>query len=189
MIVLKLGGSLYSNPLLKEWVNNLASIDNQTIVIVPGGGPFADQVRKASGDWVIDDDSAHEMAVLAMQQYACLINHIDNRIVRLTSIEYFKDNNQTYIWHPYHDVTAKCDYPKNWQTTSDSISLWLAKILSAKQLVLIKSAHVEGMQIQEVIKAGIVDDYFLHARKIYEGDILFYHASQLKDFLKHYNYE
>ena len=97
----------------------------------------------------------------------------------MNSIECLKDNNQTYVWHPHHDVITKCDYPKNWQTTSDSISLWLAKTLSAKQLVLIKSAQVEGIEIHQIIKEGIVDDYFSCARKSYQGDILFYHASQL----------
>lgn len=189
MIVIKLGGSLYCNPLLQEWIHKLASIDNQTVVIVPGGGPFADQVRKASDDWAIDNDIAHEMAVLAMQQYACLVSHIDKRIVKLNSIECLKDNNQTYVWHPHHDVTNKCDYPKNWQTTSDSISLWLAKTILAKQLILIKSAHVENMKIHQITKAGIVDDYFLPTSKTYKGDILFYHVSQLKDFLKYHNYE
>ena len=42
------------------------------MVIVPGGGAFADQVRLAQQHWQFDDKTAHSMAILAMQQMALL---------------------------------------------------------------------------------------------------------------------
>ena len=188
MIVVKLGGSLYSNLLLEEWVKKLACIDNHTIVIVPGGGPFANQVRQAYRDWSIKEEVAHEMALLAMQQYAYLICHLDRPITKLETIDYLKNDKRTYVWLPHHDVVGKCDQPKNWQTTSDSIALWLAGRLSAQQLILIKSANIDGMSIDEIVNSDIVDNNFSRQYEVYNGDIRFYHSSQLNDFLHNLNH-
>ena len=38
------------------------------VVIVPGGGLFADQVRVTQKLWQFNDQVAHQMALLAMQQ-------------------------------------------------------------------------------------------------------------------------
>ena len=188
MIVIKLGGSLYGNVLLKEWVSCLASIDNYTIIIVPGGGPFADQVRNASKDWDIDNVTSHNMAVLAMQQYAYLISSLNSKITALTSIDILNDNYNTYIWHPYLDVINKCEYPKSWKVTSDSIALWLAKEISAQQLILVKSANIDGMSNAKIIHSDIVDKNFPLACPQYQGELTFYNAAQLTDFINNLNY-
>jgi aspartokinase-like uncharacterized kinase len=48
MQVVKIGGSLYDTPELKKWLKQLAkAAKDDSIIIVPGGGPFADTVRDA----------------------------------------------------------------------------------------------------------------------------------------------
>ena len=42
----------------------------QRIVVVPGGGPFADQVRRFDSTHALSPTAAHWMAVLGMDQYA-----------------------------------------------------------------------------------------------------------------------
>jgi aspartokinase-like uncharacterized kinase len=72
MIIVKLGGSLSRADTLIKCLNSVEqNYQGREVVIVPGGGAFADQVRLAQHHWQIDDKTAHNMAILAMQQMAC----------------------------------------------------------------------------------------------------------------------
>src|SRR5262245_14143830 len=71
--VVKLGGSLADASELPAWTALLGRRHAVGIVIVPGGGPFADQVRAAQGRWRFPDAIAHRMCVLAMEQFGLLI--------------------------------------------------------------------------------------------------------------------
>jgi 5-(aminomethyl)-3-furanmethanol phosphate kinase len=63
-IVVKLGGSFAYSDHLRDWIEALAACAGR-VVIVPGGGPFADAVRLAQIQMRFDDKAAHHMAVLA----------------------------------------------------------------------------------------------------------------------------
>ncbi len=186
MIIIKIGGSLYDSPFLKEWLDSLASIENQQIIIVPGGGPFADQVRSATEQWKIDEIPAHYMAVMAMQQYAYLLSSLNDKITLLHSFEDFSKNTSDsclMMWLPYNDVAHKCDFPENWQTTSDSLAVWLADTIKAQKLCVVKCADLGNKSYQEIIDLNIVDEYFSQASKHYQGEIVFYHSSQVKKLI------
>jgi aspartokinase-like uncharacterized kinase len=45
MWVVKLGGSLLGSPELPRWLDTLVKISDGKVLIVPGGGMFADAVR------------------------------------------------------------------------------------------------------------------------------------------------
>ena len=181
MIVIKIGGSLYSSDHLKEWCDQLANIQ-QPIIIVPGGGPFTDQVREADNKWKLSDSTAHYMAVMGMQQFGCLLININNKLLPLESVNnYFTD--ESHVWMPYQDILKECIYPKNWQTTSDSLAVWLACKLSASHLCLVKSAQIDSYSIDQIVSSELVDNYFSVAAKSYAGKIHFYHASQSNDFI------
>jgi aspartokinase-like uncharacterized kinase len=186
VIIVKIGGSLYASPHLKEWCEQLAEIHQQPIVIVPGGGPFTDQVRDADQKWKLSDAVAHNMAVMGMQQFGLLISSINNNIKPLETLNNIASENPV-VWLPYKDVLADCGYPKNWQTTSDSLALWLACKLSADHLCLVKSAKVDNQSTEELASADIVDNYFSIAADNYSGSIHFYHASQATHFIKDLN--
>ena len=68
MWIVKLGGSLGRDPVLKEWLDTLVALGSGRVVIVPGGGGFAEEVRDQQELWRFDDLAAHNMAVLAMAQ-------------------------------------------------------------------------------------------------------------------------
>jgi Amino acid kinase family len=59
-IVVKLGGSFAFSEHLRKWVEALAACVGR-VVIVPGGGPFADAVRLAQTRMGFDDRAAHQM--------------------------------------------------------------------------------------------------------------------------------
>ena len=186
MIIVKLGGSLYASPYLKQWCDQLASIHQQSIVIVPGGGPFVDQVRDADKQWNLSEATAHEMAVIGMQQFGLLIGDINQKIKPLETINNVTSRNP-FVWLPYQDVLDDCDYPKNWQTTSDSLALWLACKLSAGHLCLVKSTDMDDQSSEQLADSDLVDDYFSTAMANYLGHIHFYHASHATHFINDLN--
>lgn len=73
--IIKIGGSLYYRPELKRVLAHAAGLVKapHNAVIVPGGGPFADQVRRAQQRWLFADETAHQMALLAMRQYGLML--------------------------------------------------------------------------------------------------------------------
>ncbi len=85
MLVVKLGGSLM--PYLSDITRELK---DYTVLIVPGGGIFAENVRKIYHKYDISQEAAHHMALLAMHQYGYLISDI-SKIPLITSVEEFEN--------------------------------------------------------------------------------------------------
>lgn len=103
MWVIKLGGSLLSSGNLKEWLSIIVEHGAGKLTIVPGGGIFADQVREAQQKWQFDDKTAHQMALLAMEQYAHLLHFYAPDLSFTDSIEGIEKAvslNQVPVWLP-----------------------------------------------------------------------------------------
>src|SRR5882757_6158198 len=79
LTVVKLGGSHAFAPHLADWIAAIAAHIGR-IVVVPGGGPFADAVRAAQPKIGFDDNAAHRMALLAMEQYGCALASLNPRL-------------------------------------------------------------------------------------------------------------
>ncbi|MCW8950184.1 MAG: hypothetical protein OQL17_09370 [Sedimenticola sp.] len=139
MWVVKIGGSLYDAPQLKMWLNKIAA-SGVPVIIVPGGGPFADQVRVAQQRWGVDDGTAHQMALCAMNQFGLLMTGIEPQLSRASKIpELIKqvESGRSVVWLP---VEEDPDVEQSWRVTSDSLALWLAKQVDAEGVLLVKSA-------------------------------------------------
>jgi aspartokinase-like uncharacterized kinase len=165
MIVVKLGGSLARSEALIKCLNTIEQkYWERTVVIVPGGGAFADQVRMAQNHWQFDDKTAHAMALLAMQQMALLLNGLkpDFSIAgSLSAIHEQLNQQKVVIWSPDIVELDSAGIEANWDITSDSLSAWLAKTLSAKELILVKSANINsGLSVRELAEQNIVDESF-----------------------------
>ena len=85
MWVIKLGGSLLGSPELLKWLEVLTRYGDGKIVIVPGGGIFADAVRESQKLSNSSDAVAHKMAVMAMDQYAVLMTGLNPALVTAES--------------------------------------------------------------------------------------------------------
>ncbi|MFN0316892.1 MAG: aspartate kinase, partial [Burkholderiales bacterium] len=66
MWIVKLGGSLSRAGTLAQWLAAIAQVGRGKIIVVPGGGSYADAVRDEQERWRFDDSCAHSMALLAM---------------------------------------------------------------------------------------------------------------------------
>jgi len=162
MKVVKLGGGLCSSGQLPPCLSLVASMAG--VVVVPGGGAFANQVRMAQHDWRFSDDIAHGMALLAMQQMALLFKGLDGSFVIAATVGQIKQElakGHQVIWSPQRDELDRAGVPASWEVTSDSLAAWLAKTLSADELVLVKAAAIEaGVQLSQLAEAGVIDPAF-----------------------------
>ena len=103
MQVVKLGGSLSHSHALTDCLNVIADNPCKKTVIVPGGGDFANQVRFAQQRWQFNDEIAHEMAILAMQQMALVFKGLHPNFKLATSLNEIKQlllYHNVIIWSP-----------------------------------------------------------------------------------------
>jgi probable H4MPT-linked C1 transfer pathway protein len=114
---------------------------DERLLIVPGGGPFADAVRTQDVMVRLSDDAAHWMAVLAMDQYAHLIVSRMRDAVLVShraGLASAFDLDQIPVLAPYAWLRRDDPLPHSWQVTSDSIAAWIAQALGARRLLLVK---------------------------------------------------
>ncbi len=157
-IVVKLGGSLYNTPELSNWLQALAIYSaRQPIIIVPGGGPFADLVRDAQKQHALSDTTAHHMAIVAMKQFGILIMGLEPRCQLLTS-----DRNLAplSIWLPDDSILKQSTIEQSWNISSDSLALWLSGEVSAQQLLLVKCIEPPSTSIKQLAEQNIIDNGF-----------------------------
>jgi aspartokinase-like uncharacterized kinase len=164
MWVVKIGGSLSTNPVLPAWLDLLAESGRGRVIMVCGGGAFADEVRRAQARWQFSDLSAHNMAVLAMVQTAYLMHGL-NPALRptrtMSDIRRVLRDGRTALWLPFELQAKQASDRTNWQVTSDSIALELAHRLNVERLVLVKSCEIDTKaSLAQMSQAGIVDQRF-----------------------------
>lgn len=165
--VIKLGGSLYGGHQIPLWLRQLIIAGAGKFVIVPGGGPFADQVRHAQNRWGITDSCAHVMALLAMEQFGYLLQGLEPKLCLADSRKKIKQalsQGRVPIWLPTAELFNHPEIPASWEVTSDSLAVWLSGELKANRLILVKKARIGASLVSAHILAaqGIVDAAFPH---------------------------
>jgi 5-(aminomethyl)-3-furanmethanol phosphate kinase len=132
LIVLKIGGSLFDSG--RELVKRVAEED---VLVVPGGGAFADKVRDVYATGALSDDAAHWMALLAMDQYGYYLS--DSTGVPLTDTI---EGEGTRIALAYEILRKDDALPHSWDVTSDTVAAWMAFKAGAR---LVKATDVDGV--------------------------------------------
>ena len=146
--VIKVGGSLALNPQkLKILCRTLSNISQkQRLIIVPGGGEFADTVRALDKRFDLSVQSSHQMAILAMDQYGYLLaNLVGNSCIidKLENIKKVLDSGKLPILLSSYYFASSDPLPNSWDITSDSIAVHIAGQLGACRIVLI--TNVDGI--------------------------------------------
>ena len=163
-LVVKLGGSLSDSDHLPAWLEAIRQGAGR-IVLVPGGGPFADQVRQAQARWGFDDSTAHRLALLAMEQFGHLLAGLCaalEPVADCASLEAVLRRGAVPVWLPIDMVLATPEIAHSWDVTSDSLAAWLAGRLGRADLALIKSAALPAGPADAAIlsERGFVDAAF-----------------------------
>jgi 5-(aminomethyl)-3-furanmethanol phosphate kinase len=162
--VVKLGGSTADHKEMDVWTAALAG-SSLPLVIVPGGGTFADQVRDEQSRLGFSDAAAHAMAILAMDQFGHVILDRHERFSAARSPEEIQQalaDGKIPVWLPSAMAIPASDIPTSWDVTSDSLAAWLAGELSAEALLLVKQsrAFTKDDRVADLTARGIVDTYF-----------------------------
>jgi len=152
--VIKIGGSLIKEApklvdrLIKEFNSeNKSALECRqacedlsiSILIIPGGGTFADSVRSADRIFSFGADAAHWMAILAMDQYAYYLQD-KSSVVSIESIENLPQG--VSILLPYRLLKTEDPLPHTWDVTSDTIAAWVASQVNA---MFLKATDVDGI--------------------------------------------
>jgi probable H4MPT-linked C1 transfer pathway protein len=150
-IVVKIGGG--SLAAVDEFDAVLTAIDEAAdcrVLIVPGGGPFADAVRAVDRQVGVADEAAHWMAVLAMDQFAHLVASRLKRGALVREIAEIADavlEARVPVLAPYQWLRRVDPLPHSWDVTSDSIAAWVAGVIGAPRLLLVKPAGARGERL------------------------------------------
>lgn len=164
LVVVKVGGGLLASEGALEQVCAVLGAQGATkpIVVVPGGGPFADTVRDFDRRVGVSADAAHWMALLGMDQYAYVLAE------RIPGAELAEDSGaiaavlargRTAVLAPFRWLRNADVLPHGWEATSDSVAAFVAGALDARRLILVKPTEhmaepVDGA-FKDVVPAGL----------------------------------
>jgi aspartokinase-like uncharacterized kinase len=139
--VVKMGGAALRHPAALDRALSELDAASGAIVVVPGGGPFADAVRDVDRTLMLPDAVAHWMAIRAMDQYAELLAARLRRGVLaydLKDIDEAVRDGRIAVLAPHAWLRRNDPVPHSWDVTSDSIAAWVTGVIGARRLLLIK---------------------------------------------------
>jgi aspartokinase-like uncharacterized kinase len=143
LIAIKVGGGLTAFPGALDRVSRALTglMGEYRILVLPGGGPFANAVRAFQREEPLSTDAAHWMAILAMDQYAHVLAEripaavlVDEPGAVLGALE----RGAVVVLAPYRWMRAADVLPHSWNATSDSVAAFAAGAFDATHLILIK---------------------------------------------------
>lgn len=171
--VIKIGGSLGQNPELPELMEMVSSLAREhEVLVIPGGGAFADAVRQYDRRFLLGDDTSHRMGIQAMDQFGCMIASMCLTGVLVKDLDDAKKNACAGRVPVLlcHDLICRADeLPHSWDVTSDSIAAWVAARIKARQLILLKSVDglfsgagtlITNINLKQLESCRVVDHYF-----------------------------
>jgi len=170
--VVKVGGSLSKNGGLRRALTQIDKLSKAgfKIVVAPGGGEYADFIRRQSSLRRLDQITAHRQAILAIKQFGLELAHalpsgvaVRSRSEALARLK----EGATPVFLPDERLTDAFA-PIGWDTTSDTIATAILLQVGFGGLVLLKS--VDGVErhgrlaaiapAAEAARAGVVDPAF-----------------------------
>jgi len=168
--VIKVGGSLGRGLALGAILRGLARLARtRRILLIPGGGRFADLVRAERKRLGLDEASAHSMALRAMDQYGFLMAALCPR-ARATGdfaeARRIATAGGVPVFLASSTIERRRRLERTFRLTSDSIAAVVARRIRAKRLVLLKRCQCrEGdgasrAALLRLARRGVVDPLF-----------------------------
>jgi len=147
--IFKIGGKILENSKnIESTISQLTQLyeENilQKILIIPGGGSYANFIRKIDEELKLGVALAHWMAVYSMNYNGIELNRKYPRLECIEELEKFQDAKKMFcIFLPYNYLRKNDALPHSWDVTSDSIAHYIAYKLHLNRCFLIKD--VEGI--------------------------------------------
>jgi aspartokinase-like uncharacterized kinase len=161
-LVIKVGGSLAETGRLQAALATIKAA-RVPVVVVPGGGPFADSIRALQKTMNFSDAVGHRLAMLGMHQMAEFMLSVQEGFViaeRPGDIFDALGRGETPVWVPLRMIADDASIPAIWSATSDTLAARLAELIGAK-LILLKSVEVDpAASAEDLARRGVVDSQF-----------------------------
>jgi 5-(aminomethyl)-3-furanmethanol phosphate kinase len=168
LAVVKVGGSLFDWPLLgprlQDWLKTLSL---RKILLVPGGGPSADVIRKLDRSHNLGEEAAHWLSIRALTvnaHFLAGVLHSLNPVIvgDLRECGEIWMSNGLPILDLFRfaqeDESHPNCLPHCWAVTSDSLAARVAIRFEALRLILLKSTTIS--ECDDWMSSGTVDPYF-----------------------------
>ena len=159
MWIIKIGGSWLKNPKLPLLINFLQKFAKEKIVLVAGGGVFAETVRSVYTSNKMTEETGHILAMKATEIFAYYLKSINPKIsITNKNTNFIKKN--LNLWIPTEKLSFEKKFKKNWESTSDSIATWLYSNTKSKGVVFVKSLSFkndEKLKLNDLQKKKILD--------------------------------
>ena len=169
-LLLKVGGSLGRGADLRPLMQRIALLARRRrLLVLPGGGAFADLVRAQTARQRLDEKTAHHMALLAMDQYGLLLSSLTRRstaVDNLRAAELVAESGRVPVLLASSWIQRETSLERSVRLTSDSIAAFIAGRLMAANLVLLKSVTRGAGRIPDraaagaLARRGVVDPLF-----------------------------
>jgi 5-(aminomethyl)-3-furanmethanol phosphate kinase len=174
--VVKLGGSLLKMPdLAKRFQAWLGEQPTARTIMLVGGGEIVDAVRDLDRIHHFDPRWSHWLCVDLLKHTADVARQLLPEAKLIATLDELLDWQEGDIGISslailqvsafYTEAKTLPELPEGWATTSDSLAAYLAKVVAADELVLLKSAGEDDLRVTlEAFKAwrnaGLVDEAF-----------------------------
>ena len=170
--VVKVGGSLFEVPDLTERLQRwLTSQTPATHLFVAGGGPLAESIRELDRVHRIGEVPAHWLCIRAMGVTARLLVDLLPDTAMVDNLDDVRSllasrPERSAVFDPMpvlldsEPALPGTNLPHGWTVTSDSIAARVAELLSADELVLLKSDLPGSTSFKDISGAGYVDEFF-----------------------------
>jgi aspartokinase-like uncharacterized kinase len=171
LAVVKVGGSLFDWPELPRRMTAFidarrAAEREEQMVLIAGGGPVADAVRVLDRIHGLGNETAHRVALHALDFTTFLLAALVPGTVAVERIDALRA-----VWAAGSipvlapravlseiDRSGQDALPASWDVTSDTIAARIASHLAADRLILLKSAPLpSGAARQDAARLGLVD--------------------------------
>jgi 5-(aminomethyl)-3-furanmethanol phosphate kinase len=138
-LVVKVGGGLLRAEGLEGLRAACAEVielaASRPVLVVPGGGPFADAVRAVDEQVGLDDATAHALALQAMDQLGVLLRPLLPEAELLGALVAPRT---LALLRAAPAFAGRPGVPESWTVTSDSLAVLAAGAIGAHEAILLK---------------------------------------------------
>jgi len=138
-LVVKIGGGLLRerglDGLRRACAEATQAATRRPVLVVPGGGPFADAVRAVDAHVGLVDAVAHVLALRAMDQLGVLVRALLPAAELVTGLVAPGALGVLLVAPAFED---RPEVPQSWAVTSDSLAVLAAAAIGAPEAVLLK---------------------------------------------------
>jgi aspartokinase-like uncharacterized kinase len=171
-LVVKVGGSFGrrgKTPLRRLMRGLERQARRERILVVPGGGRYADRIRAEKRRLRLPAEAAHRMALRAMDQYGVLLAACGGSARAVTSLREARRvaaEGGLPVLLAAHLVESEPRIERSFRFTSDAIAAWIARRVRARRLVLYKSIPGIALPVADredarrLARRGLVDPLF-----------------------------